>query len=91
MNTSRINLSSARFTVFKNMMDEVEGVLREHDIDFYVLGALARDIYYADQNISSRTTADVDLAVFIGEGKKFDGIKNQLIEQKAKKVHLYDK
>lgn len=64
-NELKINLSGARFNNFKSVFDSLENCLKEVGIDFYVLGALARDMLFSNEGISTRTTADVDLAVYI--------------------------
>ena len=64
-NKLKINLSEARFSNFKKVFDPLEVCLNKLEIDFYVLGALARDMIFSQERINTRTTADIDLAVFI--------------------------
>jgi len=64
-NKLKINLSGARFNNFKSVFDSLESCLNEVGIDFYVMGALARDMLFSSEGISTRTTSDVDLAVYI--------------------------
>ena len=82
MNTLKIDLSDPRFTVFHQMLNDIESALQHFNIDFYVLGALARDLFFTLDRIPTRTTADVDLAVYInGSEKQYEDLKKYLIEQ----------
>lgn len=78
----QIDLSKARFKNFKSVFEKLEEALIEAEIDFYVLGALARDMHFSVEHIDTRTTADVDLAVYINsrEDDKYKSLRNDLIQ-----------
>ena len=78
----KINLSGARFNNFKSVFDSLESSLNEAGIDFYVLGALARDMLFSNEGISTRTTADVDLDVYINlqDEDRYRLLRKKLIE-----------
>lgn len=81
-NKLKINLSGARFNNFKSVFDSLEKCLNEVGIDFYVLGALARDMLFSIEEINTRTTADVDLAVYINTSDEdvYQLLQNKLID-----------
>jgi len=78
----KINLSGARFNNFKSVFDDLEKCLKEVGIDFYVLGALARDMLFSNEEINTRATADVDLAVYINTKDQdiYQLLRNKLID-----------
>ncbi|MCF6352224.1 MAG: hypothetical protein L3J06_04355 [Cyclobacteriaceae bacterium] len=80
-NTLKIDLSKARFNNFKAVFNHLEKALKEEGIDFYVLGALARDMLFSMGSIATRTTADVDIAVYINTPNKnsYDLLRINLI------------
>jgi predicted nucleotidyltransferase len=81
-NKLKINLSGARFNNFKSVFKSLEKCLNEVGIDFYVLGALARDMLFSNEEINTRTTADVDLAVYINTSDEdvYQLLRNKLID-----------
>ena len=84
-NRLKVDLSKARFEKFRSVFDNLGNALKEADIDFYVLGALARDMLFSKEQINTRTTADVDLAVYINmkDGDKYRSLRKDLIENYA--------
>lgn len=52
-------------------------------MDYYLIGAIARQIWYEKAQIRFRTTKDVDYAVFVGSYEEYDTVKNYLIEQEG--------
>jgi predicted nucleotidyltransferase len=64
-----------------NMLAGLEKVFAELDIDFYIVGAVARDIQFSlkDENIRARATEDVDIAVMVSDQAQYTAIKNALI------------
>ncbi|MCC5914173.1 MAG: hypothetical protein JJU46_07330 [Balneolaceae bacterium] len=51
----------------------------QYDVDFYLLGAIARDTWYAKEQIASPATRDVDFAVYISEKSKYADVLEGLI------------
>jgi len=64
-----------------NMLAGLEKVFAELDIDFYIVGAVARDIQFSlkNENIRARATEDVDIAVMVSDQAQYTAIKNALI------------
>ncbi len=50
-------------------------------IDFYLIGALARDTWFAQKGIRALGTKDIDIAVMVTDENKFEELKNFLIEK----------
>jgi predicted nucleotidyltransferase len=66
----------------KEVFDAVEDAFSNLGIDYYVIGALARDIWYSKENKWSRATRDADFAILVGTEAQFEEVKEYL---KAKK------
>ena len=81
MSKLKIDLDNIRFAVFKQIFEDIEVTFEHFNVEFYVIGALARDMIFSTVTIETRTTADVDLAIYI------EGTEEQYQEIKA---HLFD-
>lgn len=66
------------------MLSVLEQELAVLDIDYYVIGAVARDIHLSakETNISNRATNDIDLAVWVGSEAVYAAMKKRLLETK---------
>jgi len=64
------------------MLSALERGLKKFDIDFYLVGAVARDVWMsAIHGIPpSRITGDIDFAVFINDKGTYEALKKYLIE-----------
>jgi predicted nucleotidyltransferase len=60
-------------------VNEVEHCCKALGIDFYIIGAVARDIWFSKESIQTRYTKDLDLAVLIAHEAQFDKLKQMLI------------
>ncbi len=63
------------------MLKAMETVLREFDVDFFLVGAVARDIRLAagEEFTARRKTNDVDIAVLMDNEEQFYAIKEALV------------
>jgi len=77
-----MNLNKIKQGELKPIFDALEEAFNELSIDFYLIGAIARDIWYAKGNAVSTGTRDVDFAVFIANSEDYDRLKTYLIQQK---------
>ena len=59
----------------------MEAILSEFDVDFYVVGAVARDYHLSakEGTAALRKTNDVDLAIMLNDASQFNQIKDKLI------------
>jgi len=66
--------------VVSEMLTELQTVFSKFDIDFYLVGAVARDIHLSanEQLSSARATKDVDLAVTINDEGQYNQVKAAL-------------
>lgn len=71
------------------MLADLEAVFSKFDIDFYLVGAIARDIHLSanEQLASSRGTKDVDLAITISNEGQYNRVKAALVETGLFEAH----
>lgn len=64
------------------MLASLEIILKQLDIDYYLVGALARDIGLSDDPkfVSKRKTNDVDIAILLANEEQFYNVKRKLLE-----------
>lgn len=65
----------------KHIFNLLERSFAELNIDFYLIGALARQVWYEKGDISFRTTKDVDYAVLVSSHDEYQRIREYLINQ----------
>jgi len=78
----RIDLGRLRQEGLKDICISLEAALQTLGIDYYLIGALARDVWFAQENIPSRRTSDVDFAILVPEQKHFEELKAFLSQEK---------
>lgn len=64
----------------KHIFDTLERCFEELHIDYYLIGALARQIWYEKEGMEFRTTKDVDYAVLIGSTEEYQAVRRYLID-----------
>ena len=64
----------------KEVLETLQNAFDHLQIDFFVIGAVARDIWYAESGRISRRTKDIDFAVFVGNPDEYEAIKQYLRE-----------
>ena len=69
-----------KHTELKNVFDTLEKAFTELSIDYYLIGALARQIWYERAQIKFRTTRDVDYAILVGSHQEYETVKQYLIK-----------
>ena len=77
-----MSLNKIRQVELKPVFDALEEAFNKLSIDFYLIGAIARDIWYAKGNAVSTGTRDVDFAVFIANQEDYNLLKAYLVKQK---------
>jgi predicted nucleotidyltransferase len=78
-----MNLNNLREGELQLAFNALEEAFSALEIDFYLIGALARDTWYAELNKRSRATKDVDFAIMIASQKDYDALKDYLAEHKS--------
>jgi len=71
------------------MLTDLEAVFSKFGIDFYLVGAVARDIHLSanEQLTSARGTKDVDLAITISDEGQYNQVKAALVETGQFEAH----
>ena len=78
-----MNLNNVREGELKDLLDALEEAFAATGIDYYIIGALARDVWYARGNKTFRQTKDVDLAILVGSQEDYNAVKEYLSEKKG--------
>lgn len=77
-----MNLNSVREGELKEVFDALEEAFAATGTDYYIIGALARDIWYSRGSKTFRQTRDVDFAVLVGSQEEYEAVKKYLKENK---------
>jgi len=83
MSTYRINFKQLRQRPdFLEMLAALERGFKKFHVDFYLVGAVARDVWMTAINEipSGRITRDIDFAVFIEDKGTYEKLKRYLVE-----------
>lgn len=80
-NTSKTNLDDVRDSRLREVLLVVDLCCLNLGIDFYILGALARDVWFTKRGIAARGTKDIDFAVFISQEDQYHQLKEKLINE----------
>jgi predicted nucleotidyltransferase len=83
MSIYKINFKQLRQEpAISEMLSALERGLNKFDIDFYLVGAVARDVWMSAINgiLPSRITGDIDFAVFIDDKETYNELKKYLVE-----------
>lgn len=73
-----MNLSNIKDGPLKEVFETLEAAFQKNDIDFYLIGAQARDQWYAKANLVARQTNDVDFAVYVGDAADYHKVREYL-------------
>lgn len=82
-NIYRINFKQLRQENLKEVFASFERALQVLDIDFYLIGAIARDTWFAQKGIRALGTKDVDFAVMVSNPEIFSELKQYLVSKEA--------
>ena len=67
----------------KEIISDVQKASNRLKIDFFGVGALARNVWYLSNNEQSKGTKDVDFAVYVPSAEVYNRLKNVLIKEFA--------
>ena len=76
------NKDTARLGVLKEIFDALEEAFHALNIDYYLIGAQARETWYAKAGKTGPRTKDVDFAALIGSEKDYQAVRKYLKEHK---------
>lgn len=82
MDYLRINFEEMRFGAMKETFESLERAFRKFDVDFYLIGAFARDMWmnHLEDLPIRRTTNDVDFSVYVHNYQDFANLKQYLVD-----------
>ena len=82
MDYLKINFEEVRNGAMKSTFESLERGFKKFDIDFYLIGAFARDMWLNHLNYlpDRRTTLDIDFCIYINDQDQFRLLKNYLVE-----------
>lgn len=77
-----MNLNNVKHGDLKEVFDALEEAFGKLEIDFYMIGAVAREVWYEKGSKQFRRTKDVDFAVLVSNEKQYDAVREYLIGNK---------
>lgn len=80
-NSLKINLNETRDPRLREVLLIVDKCCLELGIDFYILGALARDVWFTQEGVPALGTKDIDFAILISKVEQFYQLKDRLVEK----------
>ncbi len=83
MSIYKINFKQIRLQPdISEMLSALERGFSEFEIDYYLVGAVARDVWMSGINKihARRTTADIDFAVLINDKGRYENLKTYLVQ-----------
>ena len=79
----RISFKQLRQENLKETFASFEKAMQALDVDFYLIGAIARDTWFARKGIRALGTKDVDFAILISDKNQYLDLKKFLIEKEG--------
>ena len=79
----KINFEALRQEGLKPLFEALERGFKLLGIDFYLVGAIARDTWFANKGIAPLGTKDVDFAVYIPSKEDYEKLKNYLSDKEG--------
>jgi len=76
-----MSLTEIREGGLSDVFTALEEAFNATGTDFYVIGAMARDVWYEKGQKSSRGTKDVDFAVLVSSHEEYEAVRNYLKEK----------
>ena len=78
-----MNLNNIREGELKEVFDALEEAFVSKHVNFYLIGALAKDVWYSMGDKIMRTTKDVDFAVMISNKADYEEVRTYLANKKV--------
>lgn len=82
-NSYKTSFRDLRQEGFQEMFESLERALQLLDIDFYLIGALARDTWLTQKGARALGTKDVDFAVLVANEQKYIELREFLIKREG--------
>ncbi len=78
---SKINYDALAVEGLKDVLTKVSTTCRDLNIDFFIVGAIARNIWLASHGENPTGTKDIDFGVYVPSTEKYNELKAALIEK----------
>ncbi len=65
----------------REVLIQVSEACNQHDIDFFTVGAIARNIWYASNNENPSGTKDIDFGIYVGDQEDYNLLRRTLIDK----------
>lgn len=78
---SKINYDALAIDGLKEVFIQISETCKELEIEFFIVGAIARNIWYVSKDENSRGTKDIDFGVYISDIKQFNDLRTALKEK----------
>jgi predicted nucleotidyltransferase len=78
-----MNWNNLREDPLKEVFEVLEEAFHLAGIDYYLIGAIAKNVWYTRAGQRSRDTKDVDLAILVGNKEEYDRTKQYLVDHKG--------
>lgn len=78
-----MNWNSIIQVELKEVLATLQDAFTDLDIDYFLIGAVARDIWFADSGKTTRRTKDIDFAIYAGTREEYQAVKKYLKEKKG--------
>jgi len=75
---SKINYNALAIDGLQEVFIQISETCKELKIDFFIIGAIARNIWYVSNNENSKGTKDIDFGVYISDVKKYNELRAEL-------------
>lgn len=78
---SKIEYDALAIDGLKEVFIQISETCKELEIEFFIVGAIARNIWYVSNDKNSRGTKDIDFGVYISDVKKYNELRAALKEK----------
>lgn len=80
MNTFRISYDALPVDGLREVLIQVSEACVQHNIDFFIVGANARNIWYASHSENPSGTKDIDFGIYVANEDKYNLLRRTLID-----------
>lgn len=78
---SKINYDALQIDGLKEVFIQINETCTKLEIDFFIIGAIARNIWFVENDEEARGTKDIDFGVYIPDVNKYSQLKDTLKEE----------
>jgi len=75
---SKIKYDALAIDGLREVFIQISETCKELAIEFFIVGAIARNIWYVSNDENSRGTKDIDFGVYISDVKKYNELRTEL-------------